>query len=232
MRQITSDRNTIQWERERERERGTHTYALRLRLWVPGAPAKPAAQKARQSKPNLSAAKAGCVWVTANTLRPIKVEKGQTGKKYIYAGEALSVWLRLCVCVAVEADTWGKILKIHEHAQDIGMGMGREIEGSCSTDAQTGSLLELQVAYLPYDKCSLECHDCQRGTAQHTQHQPHAPPVHIVIILIIISYKRQGQKVTLTALSSLINLNASLCVPVSVCVSSLELEPFVNIITE
>lgn len=56
------------------------------------------------------------------------------------------------------------------------MGMG--IEGSCSTDALPDSLLELQVAYLPYDKCSLECHDCQRGTAQthtHTQSPTTSP---------------------------------------------------------
>lgn len=76
------------------------------------------------------------------------------------------------MCVALEEDTWGKILKIHEHAQDLGewvrMGGGRWYSRTRPADADWRCLLELQVAYLPYDKCSLECHDCQRGSRSYS----------------------------------------------------------------
>jgi len=111
-----------------------------------------------------------CLGLCMGNCQHFKADKSRVkrGKAKKYICMSMCVWGRLsihlcvcqCVCVNVVADTWGKILKIHEHAERTWRG------GNWTLDLQTlaDCLLELQVAYLPYDKCSLECHDCQRGT--------------------------------------------------------------------
>lgn len=114
MKQITSDHKTIHTH--------THIHTWSIYGYVSRGHSIARCPKTKHSSSSMRV----WMWVCVGNCQHFKADKsrvkrGKTKRihEFLHVHVCVCVWTVLNTCVAVEEDTWGKILKIHEHAQDL-----------------------------------------------------------------------------------------------------------------